>query len=100
MAAAGARRSRHKTVDEAQSSLLDNLASASVYGLVATGPRRGCRVLRLGAAGEDAEAVIPGKRYAEVAAFHVHANTCARANDRERLEEHSWSPPRPHRAGA
>jgi hypothetical protein len=35
---------------------LDYLANASVQGLVATGPRRGCRVLRLGGAGADAEA--------------------------------------------
>ena len=35
---------------------LDHLANASMQGLVATGPRRGCRVLRLGGTGEDAEA--------------------------------------------
>ena len=50
---------------------LDHLAHASVQGLVATGPRRGCRVLRLGGAGEDAEAAIIGKRCAEVASFNV-----------------------------
>jgi hypothetical protein len=65
---------------------LDNLASASVQGLVATGPHRGCRVLRLGASGEDTEVAIPSRRCAEVAGFNVHANTCARAGDRERLE--------------
>ena len=77
---------RHKTVDDGQTSLLDDLANASVQGLVATGPRRGCRVLRLGGSGEDAEAAVPSKRCSEVAGFNVHANTCARANDRERLE--------------
>ena len=41
---------------------LDHLSSASVQGLVATDPRRGCRVLRLGGTGEDAEAAIMGKR--------------------------------------
>jgi hypothetical protein len=35
-----------------QMSLLDNLANASVQGLVATGPRCGCRVLRLGCGGD------------------------------------------------
>jgi hypothetical protein len=65
---------------------LDHLANASVQGLVATGPRRGCRVLRLGGTGEDAEAVIMGKRCAEVAGFNVHANLRVRANDRDGLE--------------
>lgn len=72
--------------DDSQTSLLDELANASVQGLVATGPRRGCRVLRLGATGEDANAAITGKRCADVAGFNVHANTCARANERARLE--------------
>jgi hypothetical protein len=65
---------------------LDHLANASVQGLVATGPRRGCRVLRLGGAGEDAEAAIMGKRCAEVAGFNVHANVRVAANDRDGLE--------------
>jgi len=39
-----------------------------------------------GTTGEDAEATIPSKRCADVAGFNVHANTCARANDRERIE--------------
>jgi hypothetical protein len=45
---------RQRTSDDGQTSLLDELANASVQGLVATGPRRGCRVLRLGSTGEDA----------------------------------------------
>jgi hypothetical protein len=65
---------------------LDHLANASVQGLVATGPRRGCRVLRLGGTGEDAEAAIIGKRCAEVAGFNVHANVRVGANDRDGLE--------------
>jgi hypothetical protein len=77
---------RHKDGDDSQTSLLDELANASVQGLVATGPRRGCRVLRLGRSGDDANAAIPSKRCAEVAGFNVHANTSARANDRKRLE--------------
>jgi hypothetical protein len=72
--------------DDGQTSLLDELANASVQGLVATGPRRGCRVLRLGTTGDDANAVITRKRCADVAGFNVHANTCARANERARLE--------------
>lgn len=69
-----------------QMSLLDNLANASVQGLVATGPRRGCRVLRLGCGGDAVQAAISGKRCAEVGGFNVHANTSARASDRKRLE--------------
>ncbi len=49
-------------------------------------PYRGCRVLRLRGAGEDAEAAIIGKRCADVAGFNVHANVRARANDRDGLE--------------
>ena len=56
-----------------------------MHGLVATGARCGCRVLRLGCSGADAEAAIPGKRCADVAGFNVHANTYARANERDRL---------------
>mgnify|MGYP001767302558 CR=1 FL=1 len=76
---------RGKEGDE-QISLLDNLANASVQGLVATGPRRGCRVLRLGKEGDDSHAEITGKRCADVAGYNVHANTSARAHDRKRLE--------------
>ena len=72
--------------DKDQQLTLDNLANASVQGLVATGPRRGCRVLRLGRTGEDAEAAIVGKRCAEVAGFNVHANVRVGANDRDGLE--------------
>jgi hypothetical protein len=72
--------------DDGQTSLLDELANASVQGLFATGPRRGCRVVRLGTTGDDANAAITGKRCADVAGFNVHANTCARANERARLE--------------
>jgi hypothetical protein len=78
--------SHHKHGDDDQTSLLDELADASVQGLVATGPRRGCRVVRLGRSGDDANASIPGRRCAEVAGFNVHADTSARANDRKRLE--------------
>ena len=77
---------RQKDNHDGQTTLLDDLANASVQGLVATGPRRGCRMLRLGTTGDDADATIRSKRCADVAGFNVHANTCARANERERLE--------------
>jgi hypothetical protein len=72
--------------DKDQQLTLDHLANASVQGLVATGPRQGRRVLRLGGTGEDAEAAIIGKRCAEVAGFNVHANVSVGANDRDGLE--------------
>ena len=72
--------------DKDQQVTLDHLANASVQGLVATGPRRGCRVLRLGGTSEDAEAAIMGNRCAEVAGFNVHANVRVSANDRDGLE--------------
>ena len=72
--------------DKDQQLTLDHLANASVQGLVATGPRRGCRVLRLGGTGDDAEAAIIGKRCAEVAGFNVHANVHIGAKDRDGLE--------------
>jgi hypothetical protein len=77
---------RLKGPDDEQQPTLDHLANASVQGLVATGPRRGCRVLRLGSRGEDAEAVIIGKRCADVAGFNVHANVRVGAKDRDGLE--------------
>jgi hypothetical protein len=40
----------------------------------------------VGTTGEAANATITGKRCADVAGFNVHANTGARANERERLE--------------
>jgi hypothetical protein len=77
---------RHRSVDDGQASLLDDLANASVQGMVATGPRRGCQVLRLGTGADVIEAAITSKRCADVAGFNVHANVRVRANDRERLE--------------
>jgi hypothetical protein len=77
---------RHRPVDDGQASLLHDLANASVQGMVATGPRRGCQVLRLGTGADVVEAAITSKRYADVAGFNVHANVRVRANDRERLE--------------
>jgi hypothetical protein len=58
---------RRRPAAEEQASLLDELANASVQGLVATGPRRGCHVLRLGTGGDVAEAAITSRRCAEVA---------------------------------
>jgi hypothetical protein len=72
--------------DDKQASFLDSLANASAQGLVATGPRRGCRVLRLGTEPEDGEATIRSKRCAEVGGFNLHANVRVRVNEREGIE--------------
>jgi hypothetical protein len=72
--------------DKNQQPTLGLSANASRQGLVATGPRRGCRVLRLGTTGDGKTANLTGKRCADVAGFNVHANPCARANERDRLE--------------
>ena len=77
---------KNKGEDKDDQLTLDCLANASVQGLVATGPRRGCRVLRLGRTGADGEAALVGKRCAEVAGFNVHANVRVSAHDRDGLE--------------
>ncbi len=70
----------------AQQPLLAALASASVGGRVATGPRRGAKVLRVGSRREPAEATIVSKRCALVDGYNLHANVHIAANDRQGLE--------------
>jgi hypothetical protein len=72
---------------EADEPLLSQLYSASVQGRVASGPRAGERVLRLGDRIDVEEAeVIPGARCASVQGFSLHADVCVPARDRRRLE--------------
>ena len=72
---------------EADQPLLSQLYSASVQGRVATGPRAGERVLRLGDRidVEEVEA-ITGPRCASVQGFSLHGDVCVPARDRARLE--------------
>jgi hypothetical protein len=73
---------------ESNEPLLSKLYSASVQGRVATGPRAGQRLLRLGdrIEVEDGEA-ITGRRCASVQGFSLHADVCVpAARDRQRLE--------------
>jgi hypothetical protein len=67
--------------------LLAGCASASIRQRIATGPRRGQAVMRLGdrIEAEDVESV-PGKRCASVQGFSLHAGVAVEALDRERLE--------------
>jgi hypothetical protein len=68
------------------SHLLDELANAAVQGIVAAGSRRECRVSHLGGTGVAAELAISGMRCAEITGYDVHADTSARALERERRE--------------
>jgi hypothetical protein len=67
--------------------LLAACASASLRGRIATGPRAGQPVMRLGdrIEVEDVESV-PGKRCASVQGFSLHAAVVVDARDRKRLE--------------
>ncbi len=67
--------------------LLAELYGASVSGRIATGPRRGRRVTKVGD-GIDLEdiAVPSGPRCASISGVSVHANVCVPAHDRMRLE--------------
>jgi len=67
--------------------LLAELYSASISGHVATGPRAGRRVARVGDA-VDFEDAVPasGVLCASVAGFSVHAGVCVPPRDRVRLE--------------
>ncbi|HSQ01136.1 MAG TPA: transposase zinc-binding domain-containing protein [Candidatus Dormibacteraeota bacterium] len=72
------------------------IAGASVVGRVATGPRAGHLVMRLGA---DATAPVvssAGPRHAHHEGFDLHADVAVGANDRRRLER-LWSRRAPRR---
>jgi hypothetical protein len=62
------------------------LAGASVQGLVATGRRRGCRVMRMGKSPDAPLAFVKTGLCAEVAGFDVHAGVRVAADDRAGLE--------------
>ena len=68
--------------------LLAQLYGASVSGRVATGPRAGQLVAKVGDSVEWEDLVVPsGVRCAAVAGFSVHADVCVPAHDRMRLEK-------------
>jgi len=67
--------------------LLAELYSASVSGRVATGPRAGMRIARVGDEVAPEDGALPsGPCCASVAGFSVHAGVCVPAHDRMRLE--------------
>ena len=61
-------------------------AEASAAGVVATGPRRGCRVVRVRGPAADVDAVLLGKLCAQVEGYNLQAATRLAANDRGGLE--------------
>jgi hypothetical protein len=64
-----------------------NLIIINRSGLVATGPRAGRRVVKVGNAVDLEDlAVSAGPRCAAISGFSVHANVCVPAHDRMRLE--------------
>ena len=67
-------------------SLLTAVAEAAARGVVATGPRRGRRIIRIRGAPADVDAFVMGKLCAQVEGYNVQAATRVRANDREGLE--------------
>ncbi|MGA2264597.1 MAG: transposase [Acidobacteriota bacterium] len=67
--------------------LLAELYGASVSGRVATGPRAGMRITRVGDEVDPEDGALPsGPCCASVTGFSVHAGVCVPARDRLRLE--------------
>jgi hypothetical protein len=67
--------------------LLSELYGASISGRVATGPRAGRRIVKVGDAIDLEDiAVSSGPRCATISGFSVHADVCIPAHDRIRLE--------------
>ena len=68
--------------------MLAELYGASVSGRVATGPRAGMRIARVGDEVDPEDGALPsGPCCASVAGFSVHAGVCVPARDRMRLED-------------
>ncbi|HEV2056260.1 MAG TPA: transposase, partial [Methylomirabilota bacterium] len=67
--------------------VLAGLASASVQGRVALGPRAGARVRRLGGEPNLGHVTSRGPRQAQLDGFDLHANVWVPPNDRARLEQ-------------
>ena len=77
--------------------LLAELYGASISGRVATGPRAGKRIVRVGDGPDSKNAIMkPGPCCALVEGFSVHAGVCVPARDRvrlERLQRYASRPP-------
>ena len=62
------------------------MTAASAQGVIATGPRRGCRVVRVRGVAADTDAFLMGRLCAQVEGYNLHAATRIAANDRNGLE--------------
>jgi hypothetical protein len=62
------------------------IADASSPGAVATGPRRGCRVVRVRGPRAEVDAFAMGRLCAQVEGFNLQAATCVGVSDRQGLE--------------
>ncbi len=62
-------------------------AAASIQGRVATGPRAGARVLRIGGDPDAPWVTSRGPRQAHLAGFDLHADVVVPAGDRARVEQ-------------
>ncbi len=69
-----------------ESPVLAQVRGASVLGRVATGPRAGQRVLRLGSDPMAPLVTTGGPRHAHIAGFDLHATVAVRAGENDRLE--------------
>ena len=74
--------------------LLVALTEASAQGVTATGPRRGCRVVRVRGVAADTDAFLMGRLCAQVEGCNLQAATRIAANDRDGLERMAVSPRR------
>jgi hypothetical protein len=70
-----------------ESAALAAVASASIQGRVATGPRAGARVLRIGRDPEVPWVTSRGPRQAHLEGFDLHADVVVPAGDRDRVEQ-------------
>jgi hypothetical protein len=87
MAGLGSQTDPAKTDTLLRNPLLAELYSASITGRVASGPRAGRRVTKVGDAIDlEGLAVATGPRCATISGFSVHANVCIPTHDRMRLE--------------
>jgi hypothetical protein len=66
--------------------LLLALAQASASGVVGTGPRKGCRIIRIRGAPADLDVFVMGKLCAQIEGYNLQAATRIAANDRDGLE--------------
>jgi hypothetical protein len=80
--------------------LLVAMADASARGVVATGPRRGCRIVRVRGPTADVDAFVMGRLCAQVEGYNLQAPTRLGANDREGVAHGPVPVPAAHCSGS